>query len=128
MNRWHERAPWLLPVIGSVLTGVLGVLINLATDLKTSWIAWAVVALLIVCVAWVTARSQTLRPAGPVAQSTSVTEETVEKEHVSRLEGIQMRRVKTVKKTDGEYTVVTEIFTKELALLSLREESIEDEG
>src|ERR1700743_1049330 len=114
MNRWHERNPWLLPVVGSVFTGVLGIAINLATDLKSSWIAWAVVLLLIICVAWITGRSAIRGPTQETVPP-SVTEETVEQEHVSRLEGIQMRRVKTVKRPDGEYTVVTEIFSKELA-------------
>ena len=125
MNRWHERNPWLLPVVGSVFTGVLGIAINLATDLKSSWIAWAVVLLLIICVAWITGRSAMRGPPQETVPP-SVTEETVEQEHVSRLEGIQMRRVKTVKRPDGEYTVVTEIFSKELALQSLRDESVED--
>ena len=42
MDRWRSR-PWILPTLNVLLTAALGVAVNFATDLRTSWMAWVVV-------------------------------------------------------------------------------------
>jgi hypothetical protein len=55
MSWWRERPPWLLPAFLSISVAALAVATNLATDLKTSWIAWLVWGMLVIAVAAVTA-------------------------------------------------------------------------
>jgi len=107
------------------LVAILGIATNLATDLKSNRIAWGAVVVLTVAIAVVTALSEKRRRSnsGPGG---SVTAETSEAGHASSSEGLHMRRVRTAN-PDGSITVVTEIYSEELARESLRSDSIDDE-
>lgn len=117
------RPGWILPAVVTFLVAALGIATNLATDLKSSWVAWAGVAVLTLCVMTVTAVSER-RKQGSRSER-SVTANTTAQGQVSRSHGLQMRRVRT-SNPDGSITVVEEIFSEELARQSLRDDGGEE--
>jgi len=109
-----------------LLVAILGVATNLATDLKSSWIAWGVVTVLILGVMAGTALIES-RGHEEAGSRGSVTANTSPQGHASQSHGIQMRRVRT-SNPDGSITVVTEIFSEELARQSLQDGSLDKNG
>jgi prepilin signal peptidase PulO-like enzyme (type II secretory pathway) len=123
MTRSSGRSVWLLPAIVTLLVAGLGVAVNLATALKSSWIAWAVVVALSVTIALITGTLEwrkTQEP-DPLSAMTSLASELG---LTSNSWGLKLRKVET----DGKLMTVTEIYTDELARQSLRDDSGGDEG
>jgi hypothetical protein len=112
------RPGWLIPAAAAVLVAMLGIATNLATDLRSNWIAWAAVVLLTLGITVATVASERRRHAG---REGSVMANTTMKGHSSVSQGLQMRRVRTVNR-DGSTTVVEEIFSEELARQTLRDD------
>ena len=122
---FDARRGWLLPGGVALLASGLGVVTNLATDLRSSWWAWGAVIVLTVGLTGGTVllerrdRKEQKSP-GSVMANTSTAG------HTSESLGLQMRRVRT-SNPDGSITVVTEIFSEELARQSLRDNSIDED-
>jgi len=109
---------WAVPAFVALLVAGLGVATNLATDLKSNWIAWAVVFLLTISIAAAAAASERRKQGQVTVQA--VMAKTTAGTHSSQSRGIQMRRVRT-SSPDGSITVVEEIFSEELARQTLRD-------
>lgn len=110
-----------MPSVVALLTAILGIAINFATDLKTDWVAWLVVVVLIVAVTAATViaeqrRRESTLPQGTVLTSASAADRT------SITSGLVLRRSQTTA-ADGSVTTVIDYFSEELALQSLREAS-----
>jgi hypothetical protein len=121
MHWWQERSPWLLPALTTVLVAALGVATAIATT-ATSWVAWSTVGGLTAAIATATAVSErrraSSRPEGGTAIQTASPENTV-----SETYGLVLRRQETIKTADDSRTIVTEYFSEELALRSLRDDA-----
>lgn len=123
MRRPSRRSVWLLPVIVTLLVAGLGVAINLATELRSSWIAWVAVSALSVAIALITGALERGRAQedDPLEAMTSVASQLG---LTSNSWGLKLRRVKT----DGKVVILTEIYSDELARESLQKDFGEDEG
>lgn len=71
MEWWRTRSPWLLPALVAVFTAVLGIAVNVATDLRTNRVAWVVVVALVVAVGVGVALAERGRSAVPDAAGAS---------------------------------------------------------
>jgi hypothetical protein len=95
---------WLLPALSALLAAALGAAINFATDLKTSWVAWNVVAAIVIASVVVTVLLDRRHSADPVVR----TEETED--------------------ADGFRTKTIECYSEEIAIRFFREDFGPDEG
>ncbi len=107
----------LIPLIAALLATGLGVVVNLTTDWKTDWRAWAAVGVLTIAsatVAYVGQGHGEGRTGGGVATRTSGTSTTTST-------GLVLRSTIVSTDRDGSSsTEVIEIFDEQVALLRLR--------
>lgn len=115
----RRTRPWAFPIVNLVGTIALGVAINFATDLKTSWVAWIAVAALGLTIAGVTA---VLAGDGPVRDSTRgiATEHNSKTSRSSTTTGLVMRTTEA-QSPDGSSRTVVEFFSEEVAIQVFRE-------
>jgi uncharacterized membrane protein len=124
---WRSRATWLMPGALALLVSSLGIAINLATSVGSSWVSWLVVGLLSFGIAAGTASSERQRVqrqrererTGTVAASSAGDSSAL------LVSGLVMRHTQTAA-PDGSITTVREYFSEELALQSLREDSLDE--
>jgi hypothetical protein len=121
VNWWRERSPWLLPALVTVLVAALGVATAIATTV-TSWVAWTAVGGLTLAIAAATAVSERRRASSP--QACTAIHTASPGSTVSQTYGLVLRREETITTADGSRTMVTEYFSEELAVRSLREDSV----
>jgi hypothetical protein len=98
----------MLPILSAVLTSLIGVAINLATEWRENLLAWAVVFALTIIVAVVSIVIQ--RRQLPDSNSTVAP-------------GLIMRTIETTK-PDGTRVETTEIFDEEVARQRIRQDSL----
>jgi hypothetical protein len=121
MSGGEGRSGWVLPTVTVLVVSALGVATNLATDLKSSWIAWLVVVLLTVFFAVVTVIGER-RVSAKRQQGGSVEASTSKSSQASRIYGLQMRHTRIIR-SDGTTEIVKEYFNEELARQSLGDDS-----
>ena len=98
----------MLPFLSVVLTSLIGVAINFATELRKNLLAWTVVLVLTIIVAIVSIVIQ--RRQAPDSNSTVAP-------------GLIMRTIETTK-PDGTRVETTEIFDEEVARQRIRQDSL----
>lgn len=124
MATWKSRSAWL-PGAVALLVAALGVAISFATDMKSNWIAWVVVGLLSVGVAITTAIAERRGGRDGRASAGTVVASASAGGNASRVYGLVMRSTHTAN-PDGSVTTVVDYFSEDLALQSLRENSLDE--
>jgi hypothetical protein len=119
VERLRSR-PWLLPTLNVFLTAVLGVAINLATDLKTSWLAWGVVLTLAIAIGLATAQIER-RSRPPSHSGGTRVKVTSESGDTTTTSGLVMKTTE-LKGPDGSTRKTVEFFSEELAVQVFRED------
>lgn len=114
MHMWRGRSSWVLPALAAILTSALGVSTNLATDLKSNWVAWIVVVLLAASITAVTASSERRRISAQSAGGVAG-ESRGDVGYGSYVLGLQVRERRIIIRPDGQEELVTDIFNEELA-------------
>ena len=114
-----------MPAALTLLVSALGVAVNFATDLRSSVIAWVVVVFLALIVAATTAIVERRGTRRDPSSGTIVARASPAGD-ASRIYGLVMRRSIQTTNLDGTVTTaVIDYFSEELALQSLREDSVE---
>jgi hypothetical protein len=111
------RVKWILPVTNVFLAAALGIAINFATDLKTSWIAWSVVGVISVSSGLATAivtGHRALAGSGIVITTAS------QGSSSSHVAGLVMRTTETTL-PDGSNTRIVEFYSDQVAMRAFRE-------
>jgi hypothetical protein len=111
--------------LNAVLVAALGAAINFATNLKTSWIAWLAVALLVVATVLVTVLIDR-RQAAPTPSPGTTIESSSAGSKSSEAYGLVMRTTELTN-PDGSRTKTTEYFSEEVAVRVFRENFGQDD-
>jgi hypothetical protein len=124
MARRRAQSAWFLPTMVAILVSALGVAINFATDLKSSVVAWLAVVALTSCIAAATVVAER-RGKGAESNHGTVLASASDHTSASSVYGLVMRRTVTAN-VDGSSKTVIDYFSEEVALQSLREDSLDD--
>jgi hypothetical protein len=113
----RPRVERILPVINVFLAAALGIAINFATDLKTSWIAWSVVGVISVTIGLATVIVTGRRG---LAGSGTVITTASQGSSSSHVAGLVMRTTETTS-PDGSNTRIVEFYSDQVAMRAFRE-------